>query len=79
MMIKEQDTVIKGRKHLILLEHYRNKQHVSEAQTRQEDPVASCWAAGTRRTHWVLTPGLSSWFKEGGEPIGQGGSGLVSP
>lgn len=32
--------------------------------------MASCWAAGTRRTHWVLTPGLSSWFKQGGDPTG---------
>lgn len=77
MTIKAQDTVIKGRKHLILLEHQRNKQHVSEAQTHHEDPEASCWAAGTRRTHWVLTPGLSSWFKR--EETRLGGQRLVSP
>lgn len=37
---------------------------MSEAQSRHEDPVASCWAAGTRRTHWVVTPGPVSGGKD---------------
>lgn len=64
MMIKAQDPVIKGQNHLILLERQRNKTNMmSEAQTRHEDPVASRWATGTRRTHWVLTPGPRTGFR----------------